>query len=206
VVSQPAITDLGKLREMLRKVENTPSHPVTKLAMRMIALTVVRPGTLHTTPWTEFNDLGDPAVWKIPPARMKMDREHWVPLATQALDILAVLRPVTGRCPYAFPNDRWAHKPMSENALLMLIYRAGYRGLHTPHGWRASFNTIMAERAQGDASTDKLLDIMLAHASNSGPYNRAMLLDQRRAMVQEWADLLLEGFAPAESLVVGARR
>ena len=82
----------------------------------------------------------------------------------------------------------------------------GYSGMHSPHGWRASFSTIMAERYQGDATVDKILDAMLAHAKDSGPYNRAEHLDRRKELAQEWADLLLDGFAPAASLVEGPRR
>jgi integrase len=203
---QPAITDLAKLREMLAAVEAMPAHPVTKLATRMIALTVVRPGTLHGTPWSEFANIGTDTIWRIPSDRMKMDREFWIPLSTQVLDVIEALKPITGRGPLAFPNDRWSHRPMSENAMLYLLRRTGYGGQHCPHGWRASFHTIMAERYQGDATVNSVLDTMLAHAKNSGPYNRAEYLDRRRELAQEWADLLLAGFPPASSLMLGPRR
>ena len=72
--------------------------------------------------------------------------------------MIEALRAITGRGPLVFPNDRWAHKPMSENAMLYLLKRAGYSGQHCPHGWRASFHTIMAERYQGDATVDVSLE------------------------------------------------
>ena len=66
--------------------EALPTHPVTKLAMRMIALTVISSGTLHTTPWTEFTSIATDPVWRIPAERMKITREFWIPLSRQALE------------------------------------------------------------------------------------------------------------------------
>jgi len=206
VVPQPAITDLAGLREMLRTVETVPAHPVTKLATRFLALTFVRPDTLHTTPWSEMNEIGAEGIWKIPADRMKMGREFWITLPRQAREVIDAVRPLTGRGPLVWPNDRWAHKPMTENAILFLLKRAGYQGRHCGHGFRASFNTIMSERYQGDKSVEAVLDMMLAHASNKGPYNRADQLDRRAALGQDWADILLDGFPPAETLVDGPRR
>jgi integrase len=206
VVPQPAITNLSDLRAMMRTIESVPAHPVTKLAMRFLALTFVRPDTLHTTPWAEIEKIGSDGVWKIPNARMKMDRDFWITLPRQACDVIEALRPLTGASPFLFPNDRWAHKPMSENAILFLLKRAGYGGIHCGHGFRASFNTIMSERHQGDKSVEALLDMMLAHASKKGPYNRADQLDRRAELGQEWADMVLEGFPPAVSLIAGPRR
>jgi hypothetical protein len=74
---QPAITNLDKAREMLAKAEAEPAHPVTKLALRIVALTTVRPGTLATTPWAEWANLSAGApVWQIPAERMKLRLQH----------------------------------------------------------------------------------------------------------------------------------
>ena len=152
---QPAVTDLDKAREMLAKAEAEPAHPVTKLALRILALTAVRPGTLATTPWHEWTDLeGDEPVWQIPALRMKLRlqqkedeaRDHLVPLSRQAVEAIAALRVISGRGPLAFPNTRHAHKPMSENAIGYLLNRAGIHHKHVPHGWRATFSSVMNER------------------------------------------------------------
>ncbi|WP_244520032.1 tyrosine-type recombinase/integrase [Sinorhizobium glycinis] len=152
---QPAITDLDKAREMLMTAWATPSHPVTKLGLRLLALTAVRPGTLIATPWAEWNrvDEDDP-IWLIPAARMKLKlqhkddeaRDHLVPLSRQTMDTMAVLRSITGRGPFALPNGRHAHKAMSENALGYLLNRAGYHHKHVLHGFRSTFSSIMNER------------------------------------------------------------
>jgi integrase len=209
---QPAITDLAKAREMLQKAEAEMAHPVTKLALRLLALTAVRPGTLTPTPWSEWTPLGD--TWHIPAERMKLRlhykddeaRDHLVPLSRQALEAIDALRQVSGRGPLAFPNTRHAHKPMSENAIGYLLNRAGYHHRHVPHGWRATFSSVMNERFPADRH---VIDLMLAHVPKDkveGAYNRALYLDRRRELAQEWADIILEGALPASKLLEGPRR
>ncbi len=203
---QPAALDLSKVRQVLRDAEAVPAHPVTRLALRLLALTVVRPGTLRTTPWTDFQALDEAEpTWVIPAARMKLRlqhkddeaRDHMVPLARQAVEVIGVLRKLTGRGPLAFPNSRHAHKPMSENAIGYLLNRAGHHSKHTPHGFRASFSTLMNERSPADS---KIIDLMLAHVPKDkveAAYNRAAHLGRRRELAQEWADLLLDGMPSA---------
>lgn len=204
---QPALVTLEEAREALAACEAIPAHPVTRLAMRFLALTHVRPGEVHGTRWTEFEGLeGDEPLWLIPAARMKMKEAHKVPLSRQAVEVIEVLRELTGRMPFVFPNGRNAHKPMSENALGYLLNRAGYHQRHVPHGWRATFSSIMNERFPADRA---VIDLMLAHAPKDkveAAYNRAKHLKRRRELSQIWADLLLEGVRPAHEIVAGPMR
>jgi integrase len=212
---QPAIKDLARAREMLAKVEAEAAHPVTKLAHRLLALTAMRPGPLATTPWAELRGLDrDAPLWIVPAARMKLRlhhkgdeaRDHLMPLAHQAVDVIEAVATLTARSPFVFPNARHAHKPMSENAIGYLLNRAGYHARHVPHGWRTTFSTVMNERHRADRA---IIDMMLAHVSKDrveGAYNRADYLDRRRELAQEWADLLLEGMPPAVALLGGPRR
>ena len=129
-----------------------------------------------------------------------------MPLARQALAVLEAARPLSGRGPLVFPSARHAHRPMSENAIGYLLNRAGYHGHHVPHGWRATFSTVMNERHPADR---RAIDLMLAHAPDDkteAAYNRALHLERRRELAQIWADTLLEGAADPRSLVEGARR
>jgi integrase len=87
-------------------------------------------------------------------------RDHLVPLSPQAIEVIAAVRPLTGRGPFVFPNDRHAHKPMSENAIGYLLNRAGYYQKHVPHGWRSAFSSIMNERHPVDRH---IIDLALAH-------------------------------------------
>lgn len=222
---QPSITDgkrvledqIKAIRQVIIDCEAERCRIVTKLALRFIAITIVRPGELRYGHWSEFQDLGGKEpLWDIAPSRMKGDLErkeeedgdHLVPLPTQAIELLEVLRTVTGHLPLCFPGERHLHKPISENTLRALLIRAGYYQRHVPHGFRAAFSTIMNERAriQGNAGDREIIDLMLAHvptgtSGSETAYNRAAYMPRRRQLAQEWADLLLEGMPhPAEFL------
>lgn len=211
---QPAIVKLPQLVEMLQRVDAEPAHPVTKLAIRIIALTAVRPGTLATTPWSEWTDIGKDKVWQIPAMRLKMklehkddeQRDHFLPLADATIEAIEALRIVSGRGPLAFPNARHAHKPMSENAMGYLLNRTGYHAKHVPHGFRAAFSSIMNEARPADRF---IIDRMLAHVTKEKTervYNRAQHLALQREIAEEWAAMLTKDLLPAAALLEGPRR
>lgn len=228
---QPALTKLPDLHALLKAVEAEPASPVTKLGHRLLALTSVRPGEARGARWDEFEDLeqrwgvkaGEPVqinapLWRIPAERMKLKldkkdeemHDHLVPLSPAAVDVLNALRALTGRSPFVLPNDRWAHRPMSENAIGYLINRAGYRGKHVPHGWRAAFSTVMNEWAQehGKPGDRQVIDAMLAHVPKEkveAAYNRAGHHARRRELAEAWAGLLIDG-APAASTLLDGKR
>ncbi len=201
---QPALVELAEARQVLRDAEAIPAHPVTRLALRLLALAVVRPGELRGARWEELPAAAE--LWQVPALRMKMKRPHPVPLSRQAREVVEVVRGLTGRGPLVFPSTRHAHRPMSENAIGYLLNRAGYHHRHVPHGWRATFSTVMNERFPRDR---EVIDLMLAHVprgSVEAAYNRAEHLARRAELAQAWADLLLEGLPPAAELVTLARR
>jgi integrase len=212
---QPAVTSLDAAREMLRRIEVTPAHPVTKLALRLLALTASRPGPLACTPWSEFSEMDpDDPVWTIPAARMKLKkqfkgddaRDHLIPLSKQAMEVIAVLRDLTGKGPFVFPNQRHAHRPMSENAMGYLLNRSGYHQRHVPHGFRSTFSTVMNERFPADRA---VIDFMLAHAPKDkieAAYNRSLYLNRRKELAQEWADLILQNAPSAAEMLKGPRK
>lgn len=212
---QPAITDLVPLRKMIIAAEEDYARPVTRLALRFLALTAVRPSELRGARWDEFEELNGPQpLWRIPSARMKgdLDRkeeiegDHLVPLTPQAIAVLKALWPLTGSGELLFPSNRHTHRPMSENAIGYLLNRAGYHGHHVPHGFRAAFSTIMNEWAErhGKDHDRKIIDLMLAHVPKEkveGAYNRAAYLPRRRELAQVWADMLSDGLPDPTVLV-----
>jgi integrase len=220
VKPQPSIIDglrdqgarIAATREMLEKCEAERCRATTKLALRLLALTAVRPGELGGARWAEFEHLdGQEPLWRIPAARMKGDEDrkaeadgdHLVPLAPQAVAILRALKTLTGDLALVFPGERHLHKPMSENTLRQLLIRAGYYQRHVPHGFRAAFSTIMNERlkAEGKGDDRAVVDLMLAHVPGNkveGAYNRAAYMPRRREIACEWAGLLLDGFVSPE--------
>ena len=204
---QPAITDLVPLRRMIIAAEEDYARPITRLALRLLALTAVRPSELRGARWDEFEDLnGKLPLWRIPASRMKgdLDRkedlngDHLVPLTAQAVAVLRVLWPLTGEGELLFPNNRHPHRPMSENAIGYLLNRAGYHGHHVPHGFRAAFSTIMNEWAEreGKDHDRQVIDLMLAHVPTGkveGVYNRAAYMPRRRELATIWSDMLTDG-------------
>ena len=212
---QPAITDLVPLRAMIIAAEEDYARPITRLALRFLALTAVRPSELRGARWDEFEELnGDEPLWRVPAARMKgdLDRkdeiggDHLVPLTPQAIAVLKALWPLTGSGPLVFPNNRHPHRAMSENAIGYLLNRAGYHGHHVPHGFRAAFSTIMNEWAErnGKDHDRAVIDLMLAHVPKEkveGVYNRAAYMPRRRELAATWAEMLSEGLPEPVILV-----
>jgi integrase len=184
--NHPALTEKD-LPEFLEKLAVYDGEPITRLAIRLLALTFVRTGELRGAEWSEF-DL-DAAVWRIPAERMKMREPHIVPLSTQALAILEEIKALTGAGTLVFPQRAKPKRPMSENTILYALYRMGYHSRATGHGFRATASTILNELGfQAD-----VIERQLAHVERNkvrAAYNRAQYLPERTRMMQQWADLL----------------
>lgn len=184
---QAAITP-EELPGLLRAIDGYEAlgDRLTRLALRLLALTFVRTGELIGAQWEEF-DL-DSAVWIIPAERMKMKTEHVVPLARQTVEILQEERDIGGGSRYVFPG-RNPDKPISNNTMLFALYRLGYKGRMTGYGFRSVASTMLNESGfHGD-----VIERQLAHGERDeirGAYNRAEYLPERRAMMQHWADML----------------
>lgn len=170
----------------LRQLEAYPGQTVTKLALKLLMLTFVRPGELRAARWEEFDIEG--RMWRIPAERMKMKEEHLVPLSDQALAVLEELRPLTAKFGYLSPATTNVRKPMSENTLTYAIRRRlGFNA--TAHGMRALASTVMNEVG----FAPDVIERQLAHAERNkvrAAYNRGQYLEQRRTMMQWWGDFL----------------
>lgn len=179
--------DSRELPALLRHIEAYQGSVTTRLAMKLMALTFVRTGELIGARWEEF-DL-DCAEWRIPAERMKMRTPHIVPLSTQAVEVLKTLQLVTGRSKLLFPGERDHEKPMSNNTILGALKRMGYQGRMTGHGFRGVASTILHEFGFDHDH----IELQLAHSARdkvAAAYNHAKYLEQRTAMMQDWADYL----------------
>lgn len=179
--------DARELAELLRAIEVYQGTPVTRLAMKLMALTFVRTGELIGAKWAEFDFQG--ARWDIPAERMKMRTTHIVPLSRQALEVLEILRTLTSESEWLFPGDRNAKKPMSNNTILKALERMGYKGRMTGHGFRGLASTILHEQGYNHEH----IELQLAHAPRnavSAAYNHALYLEPRANMMQDWAGFL----------------
>lgn len=155
------------------------------MACRLLAMTWVRTQELRGMKWPEWG--GD--VWRIPAARMKRRKDHIVPLPKQAQALLQSLKRRDPGSEYVFPNGRSLTRPMSENAVLYLLHRMGFKNQMTGHGFRAVASTWAHERGYpGEA-----IEMQLAHTPQdkiAAAYNRSAYLDVRRSMLQAYADWL----------------
>jgi integrase len=184
-----AVTDPKRLGEILRMMHGYKGSLVVKCALNLAPLVFVRPGELRHAVWLDI--YLDEAEWRFVVSKTKLP--HIVPLSRQAVEILKELYPLTGHGHYVFPNPRSPQSSMSENGVL-----AALRSLCIPkeemsgHGFRATARTILDEVLK---FPPHLIEHQLAHAVKDPlgrSYNRTQHLEERKAMMQRWADYLDE--------------
>ena len=197
VKHMPAVLEPLKVGELLRAFDTYTGQPITKAALQLSALLFQRPANIRKMEWS-WIDL-DAGMLTIPSASMKRTvaqklngRPHFVPLAPQAVEILREIQPLTGYRAFVFPSTRGEGRPMSDMTLNAALRRLGYTGDEmTAHGFRAMARTLMIERLPGIHAD--VIEAQLAHGK-SGPlgaaYDRAEFMEQRRKMMNEWADYL----------------
>jgi integrase len=196
---QPAALTIDEARDAYAALLAYPATLETRGAMQMVALTAARPGNVRAMEWREIEEATDGPIWRIPGDKLKgtiqqkaeRGRDHVVPLSAAAVAVLEAMRPMTGHGRYAFPSPRTPNRPLSDMALSVLCQRAGLGGRHVPHGWRASFSTLMNERHPELAGP---IDAALGHTVRGveGRYNRSAHLILRRQLFDEWATMLAE--------------
>ncbi len=189
--NRPAIIDPKGVAQLLRAIDGYQGSPVVLAALRLAPLVFVRPGELRQAEWTEIDlDAHDGPRWSIPAEKMKMRRDHIVPLSKQSVEIIEDLRPLTGHDRFLFPCNRSNGRCMSNMTLNAALRRLGYeQGEHCAHGFRAMASTLLNELGWNS----DLIERQLAHAERNSiraAYNRAEYLPERRKMMQAYADYL----------------
>jgi integrase len=188
VINRAALTDPRDVAQLLRALDGYQGHHIVEAALKLAPLVFVRPGELRAAEWSEI-DL-EAAEWRIAAHRMKMRRPHLVPLARQAVVILREIEPLTGRGRYVFPSPRSVQRPLSDNAVTAALRRIGYTGEQMSwHGFRAMASTLLNELG----FPPDIIELQLAHQERDevrAAYTRAQRLDERRKMMQAWADYL----------------
>jgi integrase len=199
----PALVEIEDVRALLAAAELVDVVPAVKLASRFLALTAVRFAAMRGARWIEIENLdGTAALWRVPAARMKLaaakkldaKNDHLVPLSRQAVELLREVRANLHQ-----DNANWDDlifdcgdgRMIGEKSIGALYDRAGFEGRHVPHGWRASFSTVMNERGADGADIERAL----AHTPKDkvkAAYDRSERLKRQRDLFQEWADLLVD--------------
>jgi integrase len=192
VTHRAAIVEPNAVGALLRAIDGFEGQSTTRYALQLAPLVFVRPGELRKAEWAEFNI--DDAEWRIAAAKMKMRRPHRVPLAPQAIAILAELREITGGAKYLFPSVRSWHRPISENTLGAALRRLGYdKNEITLHGLRSTASTLLNESGKWHADA---IERQLAHQEQDAvrrAYTHAAEYWQERIkMMKWWADYLDE--------------
>ena len=190
VTHRAAITEPGKVGQLLRDCDNYEGYFPIICALRLAPLVFVRPTELRAAEWSEFNLEGQ--EWRIPAVRMKMQQVHIVPLSQQAIQILEDLKPFSGSGKYLFPSTRTETRPISDATLLNALRRMGYaKDEMCTHGFRSIASTLLNELGYNRDWIER----QLAHGERDevrAAYNYAEYLTERRRMMQEWADFLDE--------------
>ncbi|WP_273266840.1 tyrosine-type recombinase/integrase [Flexistipes sinusarabici] len=200
----PAITELSEVKILWENINDYKGSFITQCGLKLLMLTFLRPGELRKGEWKEI-DLRN-RCWNIPAERMKKRKPHVVPLSKQALNILEELHPLTDRSEYIFPSTSTNQRPMSSNTLNMALRRMGYSKEElVAHGLRKTASTILHE--QGWPS--EIIEKQLAHIDRNqirGIYNKAKYLQERKIMLQHWADYLDELLSADEAFIKKAPR
>ena len=198
VKNMAAVTEPKAVGTLMWAIENYEGSPLTRIALKLSAMLFQRPGNVRAMQWSALELDGTAPMWTIPAVEMKRSRyekqngrPHFVPLARQAVAVLRELQPLSGHGKYVFPSILGGARPMSENTVNTALRRLGYdRDTATAHGFRAMARTLLVETL--DVNPD-VIEAQLAHGK-SGPlgaaYDRAQFMNQRRVMMQQWADYL----------------
>ena len=178
-----------EIAALLKAIDRADIKRSNKLALQLLLLTMVRRGELLHARWEEI-DIGN-ALWVIPAERMKMGRPHLVPLSRQALAIFEELRALASGSAWVFPSRSTLAKPVSLTTLNIAVKAINAPGVRefTPHDFRRTASTLLNERGFNRDVIEKAL----AHEATGvrGIYNKAEYLDQRREMLQAWADFVM---------------
>jgi integrase len=190
VTHRATIVKPSSIGALLRAIDGFDGQPTTLAALQLAPLLFVRPGELRKAEWAEFNFRD--AEWRIPGKKMKMGREHRVPLARQSLEILGNLKELMGGSRYCFPSVRSWHRPMSENTLNAALRRLGYsKEEMTTHGFRAMASTRLNETGKFNPDA---IERQLAHQEENkvrAAYTHgAEFWLERVRLMQFWADYL----------------
>jgi integrase len=179
-----------EIADFAQALKSYGGYRTTVIALRLMLLTFVRTKELRTAPWSEVNL--DRAEWRIAAQRMKMREPHIVPLSRQAVALLRELHAYTGGRAYLFPNYRNPENCMTATTLNRALERMGFNGKDSigfsAHGFRATATTILNEVG----FRPDVIERQLAHGDRNkvrASYNQGEYLEERRSMMQQWADL-----------------
>ncbi len=174
--------------EALELIEASGASESAKLCFRFVVLTASRSGESRAAMWDEID--ADSGLWTVPGHRMKAGRAHRVPLSDAALGVLEGADAIRDESGLIFPSPRKRGQPLSDMALTKLLRDNGFSERTTVHGFRSSFRNWAQEQT---GASHAAMELSLAHSVGSAveqAYMRSDLLEQRRTLMQQWANFL----------------
>jgi integrase len=196
---RPALTAPAAVAQLFQDIAAPLQHAkygdLVGYALRLLSLTAMRPGEVNRAEWAEID--WEKARWTIPAAKMKMDKEHVVPLSRQALAILKAIQALTGHRRYIFSSTQ--DRPLSDNTLNKRLRVIGYDTIseHCAHGFRSTFSTLCHQEVDRDDNKlwdSDVVELCLAHRDEDSVkaiYNKVgplALIGPRTKLMQHWAD------------------
>ena len=185
VKNRAAITDPEKVGKLLLAIGGYGGLLSVRMALTFMALTFCRPGEIINAEWAEIDFANK--LWRIPGRKMKMSRDHIVPLSPQAIAVLEVMHPHSGEGEFVFPGHKTKTPTLARETLVAALRRMGFNKDEVcAHGFRAMASTLLNE--QGYPAD--VIERQLAHVPGNrvrAAYNRAEYLPERRRMMDEWA-------------------
>ncbi|MDR5758211.1 phage integrase central domain-containing protein [Caballeronia sp. LZ035] len=184
-----AVTAEDDLKDLLARIDAYGGSPWTRYALNLLAHTFLRPSAMLGARWGEVDT--DARVWSVPATRMKMRRDHIVPLTDATVAIFEALRTIRGKSEFVFPNHRTDNMPMGASALHNAMRNiCDGKTAHTPHGFRSTASTLLHEKGYNS----DVIEAQLAHKRPGvrGIYHRGEYLAERREMMAFWSNYLVE--------------
>ena len=182
--------------EFLHRLAGYGGTPQIHLALRLLMLTLVRPGELRAACWSQFNFQA--AQWRVPVVRAGEAAVHVVPLSSPALETVMELRQYAGDGELLFPGRVSPDRAIDESALRAPLYRVGYRGQVTGLSFRMLARQVLAERGWAPSAIDRQLGFVPRRARRPVPDAKGQRPDDPRGMLEDWAQYL-EGLRRARS-------
>lgn len=180
--------DTKELPEFFTKLEAIESHPIVKIATKIVAHTFVRSKELRFTVWSEIDF--EQSLWHIPAERMKTKAsDHFVALSDPVIALFKELQQYNGHREFVFASPQRPKQPISENAMIQLLYRMGYKGKATVHGFRTTASTFLNESGYNPDAVER----QLSHSERNqvrAAYNRSEYLTERTKMLNDWSGYL----------------
>lgn len=187
----PAILDENRLADLVKAIDGYHGYFVTRLALMFAMIVFARPGEIRHMTWEQIDI--EQGLWSYTPSKTRKSTSvHIVsPLPCQAIEILRQAKEHSPNSEYVFPSTITTARPLSENTLNQALRRMGFDSSEqTSHGFRAIARTLLEEKFKYDY---RMIEMQLGHQvrdSNGRAYNRVQWIDERREMLQTWADYL----------------